>query len=86
MCLSNKNNILVAGNTNDKDLTIWDYELLRLYEVLKMSGEITSVLISDAADLIIAATNDMKITMIKFVKKEHCLDLKIVSTIDLALN
>jgi len=34
MKVSSQHTILVAGNINDKELTVWNYEVLNLLEVI----------------------------------------------------
>jgi hypothetical protein len=48
--------------------TIWDYEVLKLHEILDMECEISSIFISEEFDLIFVATQDLRISLIKFMK------------------
>ena len=83
MSLSPRNTLLAAGNIQDKDLSIWNYEVLGLLKVIEMEHPVVTVHFSQHFDLLSIATSDGKVHFLKYIKKEHDLNLTLLQVIDL---
>ena len=83
MSLSPRNTLLAVGNSQDRDLTIWNYEVLGLLTVIEMDSPVVAVNFSNNFDLLSIATNDGKVNFLKYVKKEHDLNLTKLQEIDI---
>ena len=84
MSLSPRNTLLAVGNSQDRDLTIWNYEVLGLLTVIEMDSPVVAVNFSNNFDLLSIATNDGKVHFLKYVKKEHDLNLTKLQEIDIS--
>ena len=57
--------------------------MLNLLEVLEFDSIVSAVAVSSTVELMIVATADLKVSMFKFVKKEHSLALTLIHKLDL---
>ena len=80
---SAKNRMLLMCGQSEKVLTIWDFDVLNLIEVIEFEYHLVSAVISQNLNFIVVGLSNMTVVCIEFKKKEHRLELTTICKIDL---
>ena len=78
MDLSSTSKMLAIYNNEECEVSFWNYDLLKLYEVVTFDAPVTNVLMAEELSLVVVVTGEGSISLLKYTKTENSLGLEVV--------
>ena len=72
---------MIVSALNSKDIAIWDYDVLRLYEVIEFESEISCVFMTPDYNIFVVAHTSGELNIFKYFKQDSKIEIILIESL-----